>query len=1009
MFSSSTLTLRFLGEPRVVYRGEVRPFPPSKKTRALLAYLALNPKRFRRDTLCELLWEIPDDPKGSLRWSLSKLRKLVDDEQNSRIVADRTQVGFDPVDTAIDIQALQSLCDNNFADLDIDDLKKAANEFSGHFLEGLEFPNFPEFYLWCIAQREKTTQCQALLLSALIQRLNNDEAIAYARRLIGLVPGEEQHHILLINLLVSLNRQPDAEQQVALSERMLREAGNTNTHHLTLALRTATPIATPMAAPVSSAITPTVDAITSAGSSERIPFKVSLDDALAYSRRRLFGRQADVEQLVMLFKQCVEKPVSKLVLVRGEPGIGKSAFIDTTTRLAQKSDAWLLHADTFESEIVRPFALWIDAFRASSRHSVPASLSGDENLSRDKIFAGLSELIGKQAEQRPVIIIFDDVQWCDESSAAALHYVLRMNRYKPVFAIIAARELELQDNQAMLQALSGLRGDQLLSELTLGPLDNAALIPLIKQYAPQADSDKLARESGGNPLLAIELARAVTEGASSQSLQELMQERLSRLPAGVADVLQWAAVLEPHLELRTLKRVSNLSLQELDKAIVISEQQGILSNTSNGLHFSHHLIGQSIYQALSSTQRQFMHNRAAQALEVETALDLKLAAELAHHAEKSGDAALAAKAMVSAGRLCMRFFAHQEAIRLANKGLAFAQALNDIDRVCVNLELYEIIWTSAPVDNWREAAEHSVMLAETALDHGALPFARLGYQLASYLRWLHGDWKDAQRDSLQAERVTRGGSEKDQVQGMAEAAKCLALLEKDLSQADAMLMEARSLANRKQMYLPAISLATGILRYYNNDFQQAVDCLEEARSSYKANGERISEYQALEYLVMIEIERNRFDDAQYRCRQLTRLGEKFNDGSERSFAQALSALCHYALSKDDTLLDQPLADLRVCDAKHRLSYTLIRAALIDLNNQRPDKALVRGEEALAYTELLKRPSEQMLAHLVLAQAYQHQQQEAASAKHIEAIDQLDKHPVAGWARERAVQLLPEFE
>ena len=160
---------------------------------------------------------------------------------------------------------------------------------------------------------------------------------------------------------------------------------------------------------------------------------------------------------------------------------------------------------------------------------------------------------------------------------------------------------------------------------------------------------------------------------------------------------------------------------------------------------------------------------------------------------------------------------------------------------------------------------------------------------------------------------------------------------------------------------------------------------------------------------MIEIERNRFDDAQYRCRQLTRLGEKFNDGSERSFAQALSALCHYALSKDDTLLDQPLADLRVCDAKHRLSYTLIRAALIDLNNQRPDKALVRGEEALAYTELLKRPSEQMLAHLVLAQAYQHQQQEAASAKHIEAIDQLDKHPVAGWARERAVQLLPEFE
>src|SRR5690606_24808202 len=65
------LELKFLGELEVLRGGQVLPLPPSRKTRALLAWLALNPKPFRREQLCELLWDIPDDPRGSLRWSLS--------------------------------------------------------------------------------------------------------------------------------------------------------------------------------------------------------------------------------------------------------------------------------------------------------------------------------------------------------------------------------------------------------------------------------------------------------------------------------------------------------------------------------------------------------------------------------------------------------------------------------------------------------------------------------------------------------------------------------------------------------------------------------------------------------------------------------------------------------------------------------------------------------------------------------------------------------------------------
>ena len=92
-----SITLNFIGNIAVAHDGEPQTLPPSRKTRALLAYLALNPRPFSREYLCELLWEIPDDPRGSLRWSLSKLRRLVNAEGSAHIEADRNSVALNTV------------------------------------------------------------------------------------------------------------------------------------------------------------------------------------------------------------------------------------------------------------------------------------------------------------------------------------------------------------------------------------------------------------------------------------------------------------------------------------------------------------------------------------------------------------------------------------------------------------------------------------------------------------------------------------------------------------------------------------------------------------------------------------------------------------------------------------------------------------------------------------------------------------------------------------------------
>ena len=86
------LTIRLLGEIEIVRDGAALTLPPSRKTRALLAFLIASGRQHRRERLCSLFWEIPDDPRGALRWSLSRVRSLVNEPGNERIVADREAV-----------------------------------------------------------------------------------------------------------------------------------------------------------------------------------------------------------------------------------------------------------------------------------------------------------------------------------------------------------------------------------------------------------------------------------------------------------------------------------------------------------------------------------------------------------------------------------------------------------------------------------------------------------------------------------------------------------------------------------------------------------------------------------------------------------------------------------------------------------------------------------------------------------------------------------------------------
>lgn len=983
------LELKFLGDFEVLRDGQPATLPPSKKTRALLAYLSLNRRHFRRDFLCELLWDIPDDPRGSLRWSLSKLRRIVDDEDQPRIIADRTNVQINAEDVEIDSSELLNLVNGNLVDASIEALEQAAERYQGNFLEGLELSGFHDFHAWCVAEREHVLRAQSDLLRELVRRHADapDRAVAFARRIVAVLPYDESARGELIRLLVSLQYSDEAEQQYRLGMRMLNEVGSETTGALSAAWR--------------------------GGLGQRSPQPAKAEPAAVSSRPArsaaigagIVGRAEELARLTILFDELSEQGKAQCVFVTGDPGIGKSRLLDAVLALADHSGAFLLNAHAYESESLRPFAMWTDALRKRVPDAA-AEIFADKTLERrDGLLEGLSTLVANEAEHGPVVLIFDDVQWCDESSSAALHYVTRMNRERPLLVVIAGRGAEARDNVPLQQSLRGLRNDGMLSEIELGPLDPATVVKLIEQHAPGSDSERLSRECGGNPLLAIELARAELEGNRGNSLDELVRERLARLDVDGAEILRWAAVLSPHVDMDWLVELTAQSPDRVGAVLESAEQQGMLMATESGFRFSHELIARGVYNDISPIRRQVMHRRVAKLLEKNTALDLSHAADLAHHAAQSGDVGLAARAMVSAGRLCLRFYANEEALTLARKGMQLVSDLTDAERVCVSIDLHDIMFSAGPLEDWETSASEYAALAEQAVDHGELAHARLGYHMAATVRWDHGQWSDAREQSLQSERVARSGRVEDQIVGIADTAKCLVMLERDLPQADAMLMEASALAKRNGVSHHSIPAGIGMLRFHQDNFDEAERLLKDARTFCKAAGDRVNEFMANEYLMMIDFERGRFGEARERSEVMVEIGDKLREGSEGPFAHAVAGLCSYAIDDAVEGLEGGLDELRVADAKHRLAYILTRAAQLDLERDRLDSAMARAAEALEYATILRRATEMLLAHAILALANRRLNNNDEAASHEVAVAGLAESGVAEWTAPHVEALL----
>jgi len=221
------IRVHLLGPVRVTKGGVEVALPRSRKIRALLAYLALGPGPVSRSRLTDLLWDVPNDPRGELRWSLSKLRGVLDDDDRRRVVTSDDRIALDLSDGVVDAIEIDRAVRGGLAEVPRPQLVDLAALFGGDFLEGLQIDGNPELTGWLSAQRHRYRSTHVAVLAALADAAppGSDDRLRSLEAWLQRAPFDRHAHEAMLGSLLHAGRIRDAEEHLAATIRSFEQEG----------------------------------------------------------------------------------------------------------------------------------------------------------------------------------------------------------------------------------------------------------------------------------------------------------------------------------------------------------------------------------------------------------------------------------------------------------------------------------------------------------------------------------------------------------------------------------------------------------------------------------------------------------------------------------------------------------------------------------------------------------------------------------------------------------------
>lgn len=217
--------MRLFGPVTVLRDGQPLPLPASRKVRGLLVYLALASRPVPRAQLCDLLWDEPGDPRGELRWCLSKLRRVLDEPARTRVRSTSDGIELDLADVAVDALEVARASRDGFAQLDAQRLAALHALCAGELAAGLDVERCPEFSAWLDGERRRFLGREAAVLERLVAAVDVGSALGWLERWLQLAPFDVQVHERLLASLVDAGRHAEADAHVDATVRRFEAEG----------------------------------------------------------------------------------------------------------------------------------------------------------------------------------------------------------------------------------------------------------------------------------------------------------------------------------------------------------------------------------------------------------------------------------------------------------------------------------------------------------------------------------------------------------------------------------------------------------------------------------------------------------------------------------------------------------------------------------------------------------------------------------------------------------------
>ncbi len=503
---------------------------------------------------------------------------------------------------------------------------------------------------------------------------------------------------------------------------------------------------------------------------------------------RFVGRAGELDALRAAFDDSLSGH-TRVVMVVGEPGIGKTRTVEELGVYASVRGAQVLWGHSYEGEIGVPFLPFVEALRSFVRDlsddghlldpvagcaevatiipelrdkyphlaALPA-LDGDAE--RHRLFDGLSSFIAAATRIRPLVIVLDDLHWCDKPSLLLLAHLARRVRQSRLVIIGTYRDVELERSHPLAETISTLRREQLYERVLLRGLPIEEVRAFIQavggQESPGEFAELIYRETEGNPFFVAEILRHLAETGAirhegdawvgtpesiaqnlPEGVREVIGRRLDGLSSDCNAALTIAAAMPGGFTVDVVGQVAELSedtmLDVLDEALaaqVIRERR----ERPGTYEFNHALIRQTLYGELSTPRRVRMHRRVGEALEQRFTDSIEAhLPELAYHAYEAapgGDVEKAVGYARRAGDRAMEQVAYEEAARsyeMAVQALDLASEADPAVRADLLLALAGASGRGGDTDTCHRASLEAAELARSTAD----PF-RLGRAAIEY-------------------------------------------------------------------------------------------------------------------------------------------------------------------------------------------------------------------------------------------------------------------------------------